>query len=69
MQPTRLAIVTEFVPRGSLFRLLHRSQTEVDAKRRLTMAMDVARGEFQQPLLCTDPNVAQHDRTQSWFQV
>ncbi|KAL8170638.1 hypothetical protein V2J09_022442 [Rumex salicifolius] len=40
----RLAIVTEFLPRGSLFKTLHRSNQVLDIKRRLRMALDVARG-------------------------
>lgn len=40
----RLAIVTEFLPRGSLFKILHRSKQVLDIKRRLKMALDVARG-------------------------
>ncbi|KAJ7538881.1 hypothetical protein O6H91_11G067300 [Diphasiastrum complanatum] len=42
--PERLGIVTEFLPRGSLFRLLHRHTPGMDWKRRLRMALDVARG-------------------------
>jgi serine/threonine protein kinase len=47
VQPSQLAIVTEFVPRGSLFRLLHRNARAaelLDAKRRLAMALDIAKG-------------------------
>ncbi|KAJ7526743.1 hypothetical protein O6H91_16G021200 [Diphasiastrum complanatum] len=40
----RLCIVTEFLPRGSLFRLLHRNTPGMDSKRRLRMALDIARG-------------------------
>ena len=39
-----LAIVTEFLPRGSLFKLLHRSGIQLDLRRRLRMAEDVAKG-------------------------
>ncbi|KAJ1258726.1 hypothetical protein BS78_10G097900 [Paspalum vaginatum] len=39
-----LSIVTEFLPRGSLFRLIHRANNQLDEKRRLRMALDVARG-------------------------
>ncbi|XP_020240831.1 probable serine/threonine-protein kinase DDB_G0272254 [Asparagus officinalis] len=42
--PQRLCIVTEFLPRGSLFRLLQRNTTKVDWRRRIHMAMDIARG-------------------------
>lgn len=44
VQPPQLAIVTEFMPRGSLFRILHRAKVDIDPKRRLAMAMDIAKG-------------------------
>ncbi|XP_042472802.1 RGS domain-containing serine/threonine-protein kinase A-like [Zingiber officinale] len=40
----RLCIVTEFLPRGSLFRLLQRSNARMDWRRRNHMALDIARG-------------------------
>ncbi|KAG4206541.1 hypothetical protein ERO13_A03G017604v2 [Gossypium hirsutum] len=40
----RLAIVTEFLPRGSLFKALHKNNQALDVKRRMRMALDVARG-------------------------
>ncbi|XP_050379149.1 serine/threonine-protein kinase EDR1 isoform X2 [Argentina anserina] len=40
----RLAIVTEYLPRGSLFRQLHKNNQALDTKRRMRMALDVARG-------------------------
>ncbi|ONK78744.1 uncharacterized protein A4U43_C02F21970 [Asparagus officinalis] len=40
----RLCIVTEFLPRGSLFRLLQRNTTKFDWRRRVHMALDIARG-------------------------
>ncbi|WOL16428.1 serine/threonine-protein kinase STY46 [Canna indica] len=42
--PYRLCIVTEFLPRGSLFRLLQRNATKLDWRRRIHMALDIARG-------------------------
>ncbi|XP_051127168.1 uncharacterized protein LOC127248715 [Andrographis paniculata] len=42
--PQRLCIVTEFLPRGSLFRLLQRNTAKLDWRRRIHMALDVARG-------------------------
>ncbi|CAL1401148.1 unnamed protein product [Linum trigynum] len=42
--PQRLALVTEFLPRGSLFKTLHRNNQTLDIKRRLKMALDVAKG-------------------------
>ncbi|KAL9389294.1 hypothetical protein Peur_017899 [Populus x canadensis] len=42
--PQRLCIVTEFLPRGSLFRLLQRNTTKLDWRRRAHMALDIARG-------------------------
>ncbi|KAL5552120.1 hypothetical protein UlMin_002296 [Ulmus minor] len=40
----RLAIVTEFLPRGSLFKTLHKNNQSLDIRRRLRMGLDVARG-------------------------
>ncbi|CAA7017081.1 unnamed protein product [Microthlaspi erraticum] len=42
--PQRLCIVSEFLPRGSLFRLLRRSTSKLDWRRRIHMALDIARG-------------------------
>ncbi|KAI5075351.1 hypothetical protein GOP47_0009427 [Adiantum capillus-veneris] len=44
MHPPNLSIVTEFLPRGSLYRLIHRSNSQIDERRRMRMALDVARG-------------------------
>ncbi|CAI9093676.1 OLC1v1029234C2 [Oldenlandia corymbosa var. corymbosa] len=43
-RPPNLSILTEFLPRGSLFKLLHRSNVQIDERRRLRMALDVAKG-------------------------
>ncbi|KAK8651504.1 hypothetical protein V6N13_141105 [Hibiscus sabdariffa] len=43
-RPPNLSIITEFLPRGSLFKILHRPHSQVDEKRRIKMALDVARG-------------------------
>ncbi|KAL3586830.1 hypothetical protein D5086_013697 [Populus alba] len=43
-RPPHLSILTEFLPRGSLYRLLHRPHSQVDEKRRMRMAIDVAKG-------------------------
>ncbi|XP_042452182.1 probable serine/threonine-protein kinase SIS8 [Zingiber officinale] len=43
-RPPNLSILTEFLPRGSLYRLLHRPNSQLDEKRRLKMALDVAKG-------------------------
>ncbi|KAF8027408.1 hypothetical protein BT93_E0341 [Corymbia citriodora subsp. variegata] len=40
----RPAIVTEFMPRGSLFKTLHKNNQVLDTRHRLRMALDVARG-------------------------
>ncbi|XP_047334389.1 probable serine/threonine-protein kinase DDB_G0282963 [Impatiens glandulifera] len=42
--PSRLCIVTEFLPRGSLFRLLQKNTAKLDWRRRVHMALDIARG-------------------------
>ncbi|RWR76431.1 dual specificity protein kinase shkB-like protein [Cinnamomum micranthum f. kanehirae] len=41
-----LCIVTEFLPRGSLFQLIQKGATKLDWRRRLCMAMDIL-GELQ----------------------
>ncbi|CAL0326762.1 unnamed protein product [Lupinus luteus] len=45
-QPPNLSIVTEYLSRGSLYRLLHRpgAKEMLDKRRRLNMAYDVAKG-------------------------
>ncbi|KAK7269254.1 hypothetical protein RIF29_21974 [Crotalaria pallida] len=43
-RPPNLSIISEFIPRGSLNRLLHRPNCQIDEKRRIKMALDVARG-------------------------
>lgn len=45
-QPPNLSIVTEYLSRGSLYRLLHKhgAREALDEKRRLCMAYDVAKG-------------------------
>lgn len=44
-QSPNLCIVTEFMPRGSLYKMLHRSEgCQVDDKRKIKMALDIARG-------------------------
>ncbi|XP_074286924.1 putative serine/threonine-protein kinase SIS8 isoform X2 [Silene latifolia] len=43
-RPPNLSILTEFLPRGSLYRLLHRSGAQIVEKKRMKMALDVARG-------------------------
>ncbi|KAH9298620.1 hypothetical protein KI387_030302, partial [Taxus chinensis] len=42
--PEHLAIVVELLPRGSLFKILHMNAQRLDLRRRLRMALDVARG-------------------------
>ncbi|XP_054780376.1 probable serine/threonine-protein kinase SIS8 isoform X2 [Prosopis cineraria] len=44
IRPPNLSIVTEFLPRGSLYRLIHRPNNQLDERRRLRMALDAARG-------------------------
>lgn len=43
-RPPNLSIVTEYLPRGSLFRILHRPNCQLEERRRLKMALDVAKG-------------------------
>ncbi|XP_013607902.1 PREDICTED: serine/threonine-protein kinase CTR1 [Brassica oleracea var. oleracea] len=58
---TRLSIVTEYLPRGSLFRLIHRpaSGELLDHRRRIRMALDVAKGLNY--LHCLNPPVVHWD--------
>ncbi|MQL93715.1 hypothetical protein Taro_026372 [Colocasia esculenta] len=43
-RPPNLSIVTEFLSRGSLYRILHRSNSHIDEKHRIKMALNVAMG-------------------------
>ncbi|KAJ0981683.1 hypothetical protein J5N97_009938 [Dioscorea zingiberensis] len=43
-RPPNLSIVSEFLPRGSLYRILHRPNCQIEEKRRIKMALDVAKG-------------------------
>ena len=43
-RPPNLSILTEFLPRGSLYWLIHRPNLSIDEKRCLLMALDVAQG-------------------------
>ncbi|VFQ84451.1 unnamed protein product [Cuscuta campestris] len=43
-RPPNLSIVTEFLHRGSLYRLIHRPNNQLDERRRLRIALDTARG-------------------------
>uniref|UniRef100_A0A0A9CYM2 non-specific serine/threonine protein kinase n=1 Tax=Arundo donax TaxID=35708 RepID=A0A0A9CYM2_ARUDO len=56
-----LSIVTEYLPRGSLFRLINKASTGemLDLKRRLRMALDVAKGINY--LHCLNPPIVHWD--------
>ncbi|XLT09477.1 hypothetical protein HN51_055270 [Arachis hypogaea] len=41
-RPPNLSIVSEFLPRGSLYRLIHRPNNQLDERRRLRMALDTS---------------------------
>ncbi|KAJ8572967.1 hypothetical protein K7X08_009478 [Anisodus acutangulus] len=43
-RPPHLSIITEFLPRGSLYRIIHRPHSQIDERRRIKMALDVAEG-------------------------
>uniref|UniRef100_A0A7N0UQS5 non-specific serine/threonine protein kinase n=1 Tax=Kalanchoe fedtschenkoi TaxID=63787 RepID=A0A7N0UQS5_KALFE len=43
-RPPNLSIITEFLPRGSLYRIIHRPHGYIDERQRLKMALDVAHG-------------------------
>eukprot|EP00803_Ostreobium_quekettii_P004804 evm.model.scf_1329.5 EVM.evm.TU.scf_1329.5 scf_1329:31213-38564(-) len=58
-EPPNLSIVTQFLPRGSLFRLLHKTNAKIDERLRLRMAIDVAKGmcylhSFKPPIIHRD---------------
>ncbi|XP_051119382.1 serine/threonine-protein kinase EDR1 [Andrographis paniculata] len=44
IRPPNMSILTEYLPRGSLYKLLHRPNIQIDEKRRIKMALDVAKG-------------------------
>ncbi|XP_057799671.1 probable serine/threonine-protein kinase SIS8 [Salvia miltiorrhiza] len=44
LRPPNMSILMEYLPRGSLYKLLHRPNIQIDEKRRIRMAMDVAKG-------------------------
>ena len=39
-----LSIITEYLPRGSMYRLLHHTQVQLEYRRRLKMAIDISKG-------------------------
>ncbi|KAM3378300.1 serine/threonine-protein kinase EDR1 [Capsicum galapagoense] len=43
-RPPHLSIITEFLPRGSLYRIIHRPHCQIDERMRIQMALDVAKG-------------------------
>ncbi|NP_001234768.2 CTR1-like protein kinase [Solanum lycopersicum] len=43
-RPPHLSIITEFLPRGSLYRIIHRPHFQIDERQRIKMALDVAKG-------------------------
>ncbi|XP_062205022.1 serine/threonine-protein kinase EDR1-like isoform X2 [Phragmites australis] len=43
-RPPNLSILSEYLRRGSLHKIIHRPNCEIDEKRRIKMALDVARG-------------------------
>ncbi|XLV03230.1 hypothetical protein S245_017567, partial [Arachis hypogaea] len=42
-RPLNLSIVTEFLPRGSLYRLIHRPNNQLDERRQLRMTLDTVK--------------------------
>ncbi|KAI3901379.1 hypothetical protein MKW92_024694 [Papaver armeniacum] len=58
--PRQLCIITEFLPRGSLFQVLRRhTTTTLDWRRRVLMALDIARG--MNYLHCYNPPIIHRD--------
>ncbi|XP_050363468.1 serine/threonine-protein kinase EDR1 isoform X2 [Argentina anserina] len=58
-RPPHFSILTEFLPRGSLYRLLHRPNSQLDERRRMRMAHDVAKG--MNYLHTSNPTVVHRD--------
>ncbi|KAK6915472.1 hypothetical protein RJ641_020589 [Dillenia turbinata] len=58
-RPPNLSIITEYLPRGSLFRILHRTHFQIDEKRRIKMALDVAKG--MNCLHASNPTIVHRD--------
>ncbi|RZC56195.1 hypothetical protein C5167_015045 [Papaver somniferum] len=54
--PQHLCVITEFLPCGSLYHLLQRSSEKLDWRRRVLMALDIARG-MNYLHLCNPPIV------------
>ncbi|XAR49700.1 Non-specific serine/threonine protein kinase [Bertholletia excelsa] len=59
ISPPHLCFVTEFLLRGSLFRLLQRNRTKLDWRWRIHMALDIARG--MNYLHCCNPPIIHRD--------
>ncbi|KAI3859186.1 hypothetical protein MKW92_025105 [Papaver armeniacum] len=57
--PQHLCVITEFLPCGSLYHLLQRSSEKLDWRRRVLMALDIARG-MNYLHLCNPP-IVHHD--------
>ncbi|KAL0675782.1 hypothetical protein Bca4012_003763 [Brassica carinata] len=57
--PQRLCIVSELLPRASLFQLLQRKTSKLDCRRRINMALDIARG--MNYLHCCSPPIIHRD--------
>ncbi|KAJ0234146.1 Protein kinase family protein [Hirschfeldia incana] len=57
--PPLLCIVSEFLPRGSLFLLLRKSTSNLNWRRRINMALDIARG--MNYLHCCSPPIVHRD--------
>uniref|UniRef100_A0A0D3BA04 non-specific serine/threonine protein kinase n=1 Tax=Brassica oleracea var. oleracea TaxID=109376 RepID=A0A0D3BA04_BRAOL len=57
--PQRLCIVSELLPRGSLFQLLQKKTSKLDWRWRIHMALDIARG--MNYLHCCSPPIVHRD--------
>ncbi|KAF3550408.1 hypothetical protein DY000_02003733 [Brassica cretica] len=57
--PQRLCIVSELLPRGSLFQLLQKKTSKLDWRWRIHMALDIARG--MNYLHCCSPTIVHRD--------
>ncbi|KAG6512983.1 hypothetical protein ZIOFF_031127 [Zingiber officinale] len=59
--PNCLCIVTEFLPRGSLYRLLQRSTTRLDWRKRILMALDIVSAKGMNYLHRCNPPIVHRD--------
>ncbi|KAI3454139.1 hypothetical protein Pfo_010802 [Paulownia fortunei] len=60
-RPPNMSILTEFLPRGSLYKLLHRPSIQLDETRRIKMALDVVLAKGMNYLHTSHPIIVHRD--------